>query len=332
MIVVVGPGRCGTSTITRGLQALGVALGDRLKPALRKNAKGFFEDLDLLAINYAVHARLGLARNGSSVGWLDEARWRAADLGSLVDRAVALVRARFGAEPLWGFKCGGVLRVLPFWEEVFARLGHEPSYVVAVRNPVSVARSRAKLDPFRGYQEKSDLEWLAQVVPYFPRVMARPFVVVDYDGLMADPRGDLLRLARGLGIERTGRMDQEIAAFVEGFLEGGLRHNRAGEGDLDSAGVCPLTRDAYRWFVRLAREEVAPDDPGFRRDWARIEAAFRDMEPALRVVDELERRLRRKGRGFGGWARTIAQHLPTTVTVAGLARTMAGRRGRARRA
>ena len=48
VVIVVGAGRSGTSTITRGLSALGIELGDNLKPGSAKNPKGFFEDLDIL--------------------------------------------------------------------------------------------------------------------------------------------------------------------------------------------------------------------------------------------------------------------------------------------
>ena len=60
--------------------------------------------------------------------------------------------------------------------------------MVAIRNPLSVARSRAKLDALRGRQEKSDLEWLVNVVPYFRTMTQHRFVVVDYELLLADPQ------------------------------------------------------------------------------------------------------------------------------------------------
>jgi hypothetical protein len=40
-VVVLGAGRSGTSAATRGLQALGVDLGDRLRPGGGKNPTGF---------------------------------------------------------------------------------------------------------------------------------------------------------------------------------------------------------------------------------------------------------------------------------------------------
>ena len=67
------------------------------------------------------------------------------------------------------------------------RDGLDVRYLVALRNPLSVAASRGKLDARRGRQQKSDLEWLVNVVPYFRRARSRPLVVVDYDLLLANP-------------------------------------------------------------------------------------------------------------------------------------------------
>jgi len=52
LIVVLGMHRSGTSAITRGLQVLGVSLGDRMIPPVEdNNPKGFWEDMDLNALN-----------------------------------------------------------------------------------------------------------------------------------------------------------------------------------------------------------------------------------------------------------------------------------------
>ena len=59
-IVVLGAGRSGTSAITRGLQTLGVELGDQLRPGGGKNPTGFFEDESLMKINKRLRKALGL--------------------------------------------------------------------------------------------------------------------------------------------------------------------------------------------------------------------------------------------------------------------------------
>ncbi|KKN11705.1 hypothetical protein LCGC14_1023770 [marine sediment metagenome] len=52
MILVLGTGRSGTSTIARLLHTeLGVSMGTRFKDPDSANAKGYYEDLDFLEIN-----------------------------------------------------------------------------------------------------------------------------------------------------------------------------------------------------------------------------------------------------------------------------------------
>jgi hypothetical protein len=51
-ILVVGTGRCGTSTVARVLhEQLGVCMGSRFREADANNPRGFYEDLDALEAN-----------------------------------------------------------------------------------------------------------------------------------------------------------------------------------------------------------------------------------------------------------------------------------------
>jgi len=291
-VFVVGAGRSGTSAITRGVQALGVDLGNRLKQATAKNPTGFFEDAELVALSKRVRGVLDV--RPETVRLLDEREFAAAELAPLRREALAIIEARFAGSPVWGFKYSHTLRLLPFWEKGFEEAGFEPSFVVAARSPLSVARSRAKLDPVRGVQEKSDLEWLVAVVPYFRRMAAHPFVVVDYDLLMEDPGPQLERLARRLALPLDDAARAGIRDYTEAFLSGDRRHTRFSEEDLYRAErLNPLTRDAYLWLHRLATDQIDDDSPELWKDWARIEAALADLAPVLRHVDHLESQHRR---------------------------------------
>jgi len=299
-IFVVGAGRSGTSAITRGLQALGVELGDRLKAPTEKNPTGFFEDRDLLRIAKRMRSELGL--RAESVSLVDPSDWSKAEVDVLADEAVATIRNRFAQYPIWGFKYAQTLRMLPFWETVAARAGIDLSFVVAARNPLSVASSRTKLDPLRGLQEKTDLEWLVNVVPYFRRMAKHRFVVVEYDLLMEDPRTQLARVADRLSIPMDDATQRSTEAFANEFLKPGMRHTRFKDDDLErDPRLNPLVRDAYRWLRRLAIDEVPADDQALWQDWSRIEARLDAHAPALRHVDYLEAELRQ--RQAGGFAR-----------------------------
>ncbi|MFQ5784855.1 MAG: sulfotransferase family protein [Alphaproteobacteria bacterium] len=291
-VVVLGAGRSGTSAVTRGLQALEVDLGDRLRPGGGKNPTGFFEDRDLLRINKRLKRALGI--RGDSVRLIEPECWETSEVRTLHDEAVETIRRRFGETSLWGYKYGRTLRMLPFWEGVFRALDLDVAYLVAARNPLSVARSRARIDPRRGAQEQSDLEWLVNVIPYFREVRRRRFVVADYDLVMADPRGQLERVADALDLPRSPSVERSLSAYAEGFLRAGMRHSRFTVEDLDRNGrVNALVRDAYCWIYRLATDDVASDDVELWRDWQRIEDALAAMAPVLRRIDEVEAELRR---------------------------------------
>ncbi len=322
-IVVLGPGRCGTSTLARGLIALDIAFGGRLKPAMRKNPRGFFEDLDLLDINYRAHARLNLRRNGSSVGWIADAAWRDPDLARLRDEAKDLIRRRFGGCPLWGFKVGGVMRILPFWEQVLTELEQDVSYVLAIRHPASVVRSRQNLDPRRGLQEKSDLEFAAQILPYFAMMARRPYVVVDYDRLISGAATELHRIARHLRLPLTAEVEAAVGRYATEFVSVSYRHDQAHERAGD--GINPLTWSLYRRLLDLARDADAPADADIALDLAQLTGRFKAMSSTLALVDDLEGELRRRGPTLRGMAMTMWKHLPTASTLADLRQLLKSR-------
>ncbi len=318
VVVVVGAGRSGTSALTCGIQALGVELGEQLKASSRKNAKGFFEDQDFIAINYRLRDALGFKRSGAGVSVVPLERFQQDDLEPVFRDAVRLVRDRFAGYPLWGFKAGGVLSFLPFWERVFSAAGQAPSYVLALRNPLSVAQSRSQVSLRRGIQENSDLEFLARVVPYFRRAAQSPFAVVDYDRLMEDAKGELLRVAGALDLPVDAGVEANLDEYGVGFLSPGLRHHCYGEDDLYShPRLNPLARDTYLALYRLASGKEEPTSEAFWREWDWIERTHAAMAPALRHIDSLEAELRRSRKGVEGifvlameWARRWRNQRP----------------------
>jgi hypothetical protein len=306
IVVVLGAGRSGTSAITRGLQALGVELGDRLRPGGGKNPTGFFEDESLMKINKRLRDALGL--RAESVSLIEPQQWQTPAVQTFQQEARETIRRRFGSYPLWGYKFAGTLRLLPFWRLVFQSLDLDVRYVMAVRNPISVARSRAKLNPYRGTQEQSDLEWLVNVVPYFREVKERPFVVVDYDLVIPDPIAQLERIATTLDLPITTATKAAMQAYADEFFNPDLRHSYFTNEDLDkNPRVNRLTRDAYRWLYRLATDEVEPHTPELWQDWARIENALANLGPVLHHLDQVAAELRRARRSVFGPLQAVPQ-------------------------
>jgi hypothetical protein len=306
VVVVLGVGRSGTSAVTRGLQALGVELGDQLRPGGGKNPTGFFEDEGLLDINRRLRKALGI--KAESVTLIEPQQWQMPAVLALQQEAITDIRRRFGHYPIWGYKYARTLRLLPFWRSVFQALDLDVRYVMALRNPLSVARSRAKLDPLRGTQEKSDLEWLVNVVPYFREVREQPFVVVDYDLLLANPVTQLERIATELDLPKTAQMQAGVQTYAHQFLNPALQHNHFTLADLDrDPRVNGFTRDAYLLLYRLATDELSMDAQEFWQGWLRIEEALLGLASVLRYLDQLEAELRQARRSLLGPLQAVPQ-------------------------
>jgi len=113
LVVVLGMHRSGTSAITRGLQALGVQLGDRLLPAhADANAKGFWEDVDVLALNMELLRAIG--SDWDHVRPVGAAEVRLLRESGFAARAAQLLRSKMGSAARYGFKDPRVARLLGF--------------------------------------------------------------------------------------------------------------------------------------------------------------------------------------------------------------------------
>lgn len=291
-ILVLGPGRSGTSTLTRGLGALNVYLGTHFRRPVRKNPRGNCEEVHLLRLSKAVRRSVGL--RADSVRLLEEGAWESAETRRLQLRMEGAIRKYFGGHPVWAFKYAGNGRILPFWLDLLARMDIEPAFVFAYRNPLSIAPSRAKLNRARGRPEHNNLEWLVNVLPYFDRLRGHRLVVVDYDRLLDDPRRELARVADRLGLPVTESVSANIDTYADRFLRSDWRHTRYSDSDLKAdSGLHPLVRQAALLLSALARDEADVNDPAMWRQWQDIQAELKAQDPVLRLVDQVQADARR---------------------------------------
>jgi len=291
-VLVLGAGRSGTSTLTRGLQALGVFIGSSFRRPVRKNPRGNFEEVNLLRQSKAARRAVGL--RAESVRLLPASAWHSPKLNPVRERTLRLIEREFSGHGIWAFKYGGMGRILPFWLDVLSDLDIEPSFAFAYRNPLSVARSRGKLDRFRGRVTKNNLEWLANVVPYFDLIRGYPVAVVDYDRLLADPRTQLVRLADHLEIPQTAEVLEDVNAFAAEFVRPDWRHTRFCDADLETAAeIQPLVRRMALLLSHVARDERSLSDPDIWEEIADIQSEHHAMAPLLELVDTLQVDVRR---------------------------------------
>ncbi len=289
IIVVLGIGRNGTSAITRGLQVLGVDLGNRLMPpAEGNNEKGFWEDLDINALNIALLQALGHDWHSLTPVLAEELAVPVIKEFKL--RAVEILRHRLRAADCFGINDPRISRVLPFWQSVFEHLRLRVSYLIACRNPMSVVRSLAKRDSFD--LEKGYFLWLEHTICSLTQTANQNRIVVDYDRLMEEPALQLQRISRclELAFDPEGPEFNEFRRF---FREDALRHTRFLPEDLDLEKLAPPGAAAlYKTLDRLAADTVQFENPEVASLLDRISAQLRENYTALRYMCTCEERIR----------------------------------------
>ena len=262
--------RSGTSALARGVQTLGVYLGDSFLRPRPDNPTGYWEDENICKLNERLLSVFGLT--WQDTGLIDDSRWDRPTVANLRAEAIEYLGAHYTCHPLWGFKDPRTLRLLPFWHSVFYTLDVDECYLVVIRNPRSVAISLSQ----RGIDEATaHLLWLVHFVPYLSTIANKQFIVADYDILMADPRAELERIANGLKIPLNDANKADIERFATDFLNPGLRHSFFDESNFDtSPNLLPLTREAYLWLRWLATDRIGTDSSEFWSAWESLRKAL----------------------------------------------------------
>jgi tetratricopeptide (TPR) repeat protein len=274
--------RSGTSAITRGLQVLGVDLGERLMPsAADNNETGFWEDIDLNALNIEILLSLGS-------DWNHVSPIAATDMGKLLQseyfsRAVELLQDKTRDVSIFGIKDPRVAKLLPFWKAVFEHCQLETSYVIALRHPLSVAKSLLRRD---GVEiERSYFLWLTHVLNSVAGTVGDNRVLVDYDLLMYAPEHELARMAQGLALQ----IDQEaLQKYRHEFLVQGLRHTKYSMTNLSGDESCPqIVREMYAELLDVAADRQALDSELFQSKQDQWAKEIESFKPAFSLIDKL---------------------------------------------
>ncbi len=276
-VLILGMHRSGTSAFARGMQALGVYLGANFLEARPDNPTGYWEDKEICQLNERVLETLGLKWTDNSSIQPD---WNMPAMARLRYSAAQYLQENFMTHPLWGFKDPRTIRQEPIWQTVMHSLVTDECYLLAIRNPLSVAASlfqRQSMDAVTAHKL-----WLAYVVPHLGRLADRRFVVSDYDLMLERPEAEFQRIASELDIQLDDSNQAELHVYARDFLDSKLRHNVFGEMDFDP-DQNPLSREAYLWLRQLATGEIANNSARFWSAWGRIQRSVEDLlrQPAM---------------------------------------------------
>jgi len=274
IFIVLGIARSGTSVIAKAINALGVDLGHRLNPSNKWNPKGFWEDLDVVyEINQKIFQKLNYKQGIFREFQLSELEDHLLDDTRFA--ATQILVSRFNDSSSWGFKDPNTVRILPFWQRIFAENNLQEKYIIALRNPLESANSYQS-KTFKFNQEKTLIMWLLHLLPAIAQTQGKNRVIVHYDLILKHPLQQLERIKMQLSMdEKSNKLD--IQSFINEFLDQNLRHSEYSFEDLEkhpASQVAPLCLKAYKLLLQLAKDEIK-DDENFYLAWQSLMIEFK---------------------------------------------------------
>ncbi len=279
LLLVLGMHRSGTSALTRGMQVVGAEFGGRFLDAQKDNPKGFWEDADLRNLHLEMFEALGMAWNRLTPLSPEEIR-RLETLG-YHKKAKQLLHSKMTKGEIHAFKHPRMAKLFPFWREVFETSEYDVLCVLAVRHPLSVAKSLATRDQIE--KTYACLMWLSHVIPSLFVPEPSRAIVSDYDRLISDPSLEMKRIANRFG---SSVDSDEMEEYKNDFLEADLRHSSHSLKDLEQDPELPgLVMEVYSGLLDLATDKIRMDDPESQimfRQWA---AKFDRSAPFLRLIE-----------------------------------------------
>ncbi|MDP5292528.1 hypothetical protein Q9290_09525 [Oceanimonas sp. CHS3-5] len=290
LLVVLGMHRSGTSALTRGLQVLGIDLGENLLGADKEvNAKGFWEDRDILALNNDIQEALGL--RWDNLKPISEEDCQRDVVREFIPRAIGLLNEKMAGKSFFGMKDPRTSVVLPFWRYVFDLLGVKVHYLIASRNPLSIVNSLAKRDAL--IPEYSLQLWQNYMLASLQYTEGESRLVVDFDLLLKNPGKQLERISNLLKLDFSVSSDSFLE-FKAGFLDQSLRHTQYEIEDFrNTEYVTSEQFSLYHFLSKLAQDDINFDSEEYKDEISDLLKKYSVIKPLLTLSGMQSRELTR---------------------------------------
>lgn len=219
IILITGCHRSGTSAVAAALPCFDFSLGSMLMAANATNPKGHFEDTEIVAFNDSLLKRFGL--DWKSEPSLSPVEQHSSAFDKYRERLADLLSTRLAQTPHFAIKDPRLSRLLPFWRDVIARMGIDPSMIFCVRSPLDVAASLARRD---GFKQPQALElWHAYNSDCFANAPFQRSMFVNYAALMHDPMQELSRIY--VHFDMQAWEAERVSDYTMNFIDRSLDHS-----------------------------------------------------------------------------------------------------------
>ena len=222
VVVVLGMHRSGTSALTKALEVFGIKLGKKLMPAQPENSKGYFEDLDLVAINESILEKM--CNHWASLLPIEANDFISPLFSAEREKAQKMVKNKISEGVPFGLKDPRMCKTMPFWQELLKKESLRVGYILAVRNPDEVASS---LERNRNIPKSYGVQlWASYSANAVRNLCGQKWISLAYRSLLEEPERELCRLANFLGLQLDLYREPAKDFFSE-FLNKTLCHEKS---------------------------------------------------------------------------------------------------------
>jgi hypothetical protein len=258
LVLVLGPGRSGTSALSGALAHSGFSVPDPIAPE-DSNPVGFYEPQWVMDFHLALLKKADVRPLDSDPDAADVVAPLLKD-AEVRRRLHEWLAAQLAEHERLVIKDPRLVWFLDLWVEIAGDLGQEPGFVMMLRHPSEVSSSRSEYYHSREITATAGWINVALLAEHITRGSSR--ALVGYPDLTADWRAVLTDLQQRLGLRLDPAPDQEPHP-VDGFIDPTLRRRESGWGDTSvPEGLRALGDSTFRALADLAVDPTSLDSMG----------------------------------------------------------------------
>jgi hypothetical protein len=296
ILIVVGPGRSGTSTVAGALAMTGLEVPGESIKGNTTNPSGFYEPRWVVDFHKEFLAATDVADLDTSPKALQ--RIGAATSSSEVhDRLRSWLAERLETQPRLVIKDPRAVWFHALWASTCQDLGVEPGYVTMLRHPAEVAGSRqlhyqkAQVEDDRRKQVARIAGWINAALTAEQVTEGTPRNFVRYTDLVADWRSIITRIAETQHLDLQPGVDVSPHP-VDAFIDPELHRVKS---DWDAVGVPSwLSELGERTWTALTALADDGDTDANRAAVAEVRRAQAELIDTAEAMTSHERRRRER--------------------------------------